>query len=121
MSNYEVFSGPHFSVFGLNKEIYSVNFRIQSEYQKTRTRENSVFGHFSRSLCIVQLLLVMHEIQTTRVTTFYINPTVDVRGPFFDVCKSFDKVWHEGLIFKSKLYGVESELFFAIQKLSSKS
>ena len=30
-------------------EIYSVNFRIQSEYRKIRTRNNSVFGHFSRS------------------------------------------------------------------------
>ena len=27
----------------------TVNLRIQSEYRKIRTRENSVFGHFSRS------------------------------------------------------------------------
>ena len=26
-----------------------VNLRIQSEYRKIRTRNNSVFGHFSRS------------------------------------------------------------------------
>ena len=32
-----------FSVFGL------VNLRIQSGYRKIRTRNNSVFGHFSRS------------------------------------------------------------------------
>ena len=29
--------------------IYSVNLRIQSEYSKIRTRDNAVFGHFSRS------------------------------------------------------------------------
>ena len=30
-------------------DIYWVNLRIQSEYRKIRTRNNSVFGHFSRS------------------------------------------------------------------------
>ena len=38
-----------FSIFGLNTEIYAVNFRIQSEYGKIGTRKNIVFGHFSRS------------------------------------------------------------------------
>ena len=48
VSKYGVFSGPHFPVFGLNTEIYFVNIRIQSEFGKIRTRDNSVFGHFSR-------------------------------------------------------------------------
>ena len=39
-----------FSCFGLNKEIYSVNLLIQSEYRKIRTKKNSVFGHFSHSV-----------------------------------------------------------------------
>ena len=30
--------------------IYEVNLRSQSEYRKIRTRNNSVFGHFSRSV-----------------------------------------------------------------------
>ena len=30
-----------------NTELFLI--RIQSEYEKTRTRNNSVFGHFSRS------------------------------------------------------------------------
>ena len=50
MSKYGVFTGPCFPVFGLNTEIYGVNLRIQSEYRKIRTRKNSVFGHFSRSV-----------------------------------------------------------------------
>ena len=29
--------------------LYGVNLRIQSEYRRIRTRNNSVFGHFSRS------------------------------------------------------------------------
>ena len=49
MSKYEVFSGPHFLVFGLYTEIYLLNLRIQSEYGKIETRKNSIFRHFSRS------------------------------------------------------------------------
>ena len=30
-------------------EFYRVNLRIQSKYRKIRTRENSIFEHFSRS------------------------------------------------------------------------
>ena len=44
------FSGLYFSVFGLNREIYSVNLRIQSEYRKTWIRKNSVFGHLLHSV-----------------------------------------------------------------------
>ena len=46
------FSGPSFPAFGLNAKIYGVNLRIESEYRKIRTRQNSVFGHFSRSNCL---------------------------------------------------------------------
>ena len=34
VSKYGVISGPYFSVFGLNTEIYGVNLRIQFEYRK---------------------------------------------------------------------------------------
>ena len=49
MSKYEVFSGPYFPVPGLNTEIYGVNLRIQSEFEKIQNRKNSVFGDFSGS------------------------------------------------------------------------
>ena len=49
VSKYGVISGPYFPVFGLNTEIYPPILRIQSEYRKIRARNNSVFGHFSRS------------------------------------------------------------------------
>ena len=54
VSKYGVFSGPYFPVFGRNTEIYEVNLRIQSEYRKTRTTKNSIFGHFSRSVFIMR-------------------------------------------------------------------
>ena len=47
----------------------------------------------------------IHEIQTALDE----NPTVDVRG-VLDISKAFDKVWHDGIIFKFKAYGVEGDL-----------
>ena len=76
---YGVFSGPYFSVFGLNTEIYRVNLRIQFKYRKIRTRKNSVFGHFScskqRSLLSSQqkLTLTQHTIcwQKLNLVSFF--------------------------------------------------
>ena len=49
VSKYGVISGPYLFVLGLNTEIYFVNLVTQSENRKIRTRNNSVFGYFSRS------------------------------------------------------------------------
>ena len=49
VSKYKIISGSYFPLFGLNTKIYEVNLHIQSEYRKIRTRNNSVFGRFSRS------------------------------------------------------------------------
>ena len=56
--------------------------------------------------CISQLLSIIHEIQTD----FDNYPAVCVRGVFVDISKTFDKVWHIGLLFKLKAYGVDGEL-----------
>ena len=50
VSKYGAFSGPYFPAFGLNTDRYGVSLRIQSECGKTRTRKNTVFGHFLRSV-----------------------------------------------------------------------
>ena len=55
--NYGVTSDPYFLAFGLNTEIYCT----PSEYRKTWTRNNSVFGHFSRSGNDVNCLLIQKK------------------------------------------------------------
>ena len=60
MSKYGVFSGPYFPAFELNAERYFVSLRIQPKRGKIRTRENSVFGHFSRSTHQLNLTVVHH-------------------------------------------------------------
>ena len=47
--NMEFFLVRIFMYSDWKRRFYSVNFHIQSEYRKTRTRKSSVFGHFSHS------------------------------------------------------------------------
>ena len=37
------------------------------------------------------------------------------RGIFLDISKAFDKVWHKGLLFKLKSYGIEGKLYNIIE------
>ena len=56
--------------------------------------------------CINQLLAITHEI----FEAFDCNPPLEVRRVFLDISKTFDKVWHEGLIYKIKSMGISGEL-----------
>ena len=56
--------------------------------------------------CVAQLLSITHEIYNS----FDYNPSVDIRGVFLHISKAFDKVWHDGLIFKLQTYGIDGKL-----------
>ena len=46
--------------------------------------------------CEYQLLSIVHDIYKP----FECNPSLEVRGIFLDISKAFDRVWHDGLIYK---------------------
>ena len=92
-------------IFGKMFERDISNF-LFNYFQNNRLFTHSQSGFLPGDSCIAQLLSIIHEIQTA----FDENPTVDVRGVSLNLSKVFDKVWHDGIIFKLKVYGVEGEL-----------
>ena len=54
--------------------------------------------------CINQLLSITHEIYQSFDEGF------DVRSVFLHISKAFDKVWHDGIIFKLKQNGISGNL-----------
>ena len=58
-----------------------------------------------------QLISITHTI----FKAFDCNPPLDVRSVYLDISKAFDRVWHEGLIYKLKRCGVSGQLLSLIQ------
>ena len=58
-----------------------------------------------------QLISIMHTI----FRAFDCNPPLDVRSVYLDISKAFDRVWHDGLIFKLKRCGVAGQLLSLIE------
>ena len=58
-----------------------------------------------------QLISITHTI----FKAFYCNPPLHVRSVYLDISKAFDRVWHDGLIYKLKRSGVSGSLLSLIQ------
>ena len=63
--------------------------------------------------CTNQILSIAHEILST------FDDGHEVRGVFLDISKAFDRVWHEGLLFKLQQYGISGELITLIKDFLS--
>ena len=65
--------------------------------------------------CINHLLAITHEI----FEAFDCNPTLEVRSVFLDISKAFDKVWHEGLLYKLRSIGISGDLYKLLENYLS--
>ena len=54
--------------------------------------------------CINQLLYITHELYS------FFNENVEARSVFLNISKAFDKVWHDGIIFKLIQNGISGNL-----------
>ena len=54
--------------------------------------------------CINQLLFITHEIYES------FDVWLEVRSVFLDISKAFDKVWHDGIIYKLTQNGISKNL-----------
>ena len=72
-------------------------------------------GFIPGDLCVQQLISVTHEIYNA----FDCNRSLEVRGVFLDISKAFDKVWHDGLIYKLKRNGINGDLLRLIESFLS--
>ena len=54
--------------------------------------------------CVNQLVPTTHEINKS------FDKGYEVRGVFLDISKPFDKVWHDGIIFKLTQNGISGSL-----------
>ena len=58
-----------------------------------------------------QLISITHTI----FKAFDCNPPLNVRSVYLDISKAFDRVWHEGLVYKLKRCGVSGQFLSLIQ------
>ena len=82
-------------IFGkiFEKLIFKSLFEYLEE-QKLLSEHQS--GFRPNDSCINQLLSSVHDVYTA----FDANPALEVHGIFLDLSIAFEKVWHEGLIYK---------------------
>ena len=68
---------------------------------------NNQSGFRPSDSCIHELIVITHHI----FSVFDANLSLEVRGVFLDLSKAFDRVWHDGLLYKLKSNEIEGNLF----------
>ena len=93
-------------IFGkvLEKVIYNNLYKYFHENKLLTSKQS---GFRSGDSCVSQLIAITHDI----FQSFDCNPSLETRGVFLDISKAFDKVWHDGLFHKLKMYGIDGDLY----------
>ena len=65
--------------------------------------------------CVVRLISIVHDIYNA----FDANPSLEVRSIFLDLSKTFDRVWHKGLLYKLKCKGIDGNFLTLVQSFLS--
>ena len=94
------------------KVLYNNLFRY---FESNNFLVNNQSGFRSGDSCISQLISITHDI----FKAFDGSPSHEVRGVFLDISKAFDRVWHKGLLFKLKSYGVSGDFYKIIESFLS--
>ena len=81
----------------LERIIYNIMFDFFSENELISHNQS---GFKPENLCINQLLCITHDICQSP------DDGLETRSVFLDISKAFDKVWHQGLLFKLKQNGL---------------
>ena len=72
-------------------------------------------GFRSLDSCENQLLSIVHDIYAN----FNQHPTLEVRANFSDISKAFERVWHEGSLFKLERIGISGNLLSLVRAFLS--
>ena len=86
--------------------IINVGWAVASKILEKAIHNNNQSGFRANDNCTNQLISITHEIYCT----FSSSPSVKVRGIFLDLSKAFDKVWHQGHLFKLESFGIQRKL-----------
>ena len=74
-------------------------------------KTNNQSGFLPGDSTINQFLSITHKIYSA----FDEFPSRETRAVFLDISKAFNKVWHDGLLFKLQSYGISGCLFTVIK------
>ena len=89
----------------LERIIYNKMFEL---FPANELISHNQLGFKPEDSCINQLLCITHNIYQS------FDDGLETRGVFLDMFKAFDKVWHEGFLFKLKRNGIIGNLLNVI-------
>ena len=88
-------------IFGNILEKLFFNY-IKNFLEENNLLNSNQLDFRSNDSCESQLLSIVHDIYSS----FDCYSSIEVRGIFLDISKAFDRVWHEGLIYKIQSTGI---------------